>query len=600
MIFKIAFSAFFISSPVFAKDPGALWKTLPVQHKGRIKPFDTMARETLIRIYGRDSYKGRSAVNVILSWTLIPDHWDDIPFILTEGGGLKKTLQLNVRKRRFAPKDFQFNKSLANELIELQSLQQRGIELQGKWKNLNALSHRLALYEAVKTGALLKVYPGPDGAPAWRSLRELQGENLQLFGKALSAYARLLAREAGGKARPLEDPPPPSFSDKRVEAGGGVSAGGAAAAPAGGALPPPALKDLKTSLKTEMSAQVLEKNLQSALKDFQAAAFKDNPSILKGKWKISLEVFYNKARLFHYAWILYLSFLLIYAVWAGMGKTPSLYILSPLYMGGFALHTLGLGIRALIMARPPVSNMYETTLWVPWAAFCAGLVFLRKKTAAPFIAAVILAFFGLFTAEISGSVLDPSLQPLEAVLRSNFWLSTHVLIITMSYAFFALAFVLGDIALLSFLFSGNRRFFQDFNHPIYRMFQWGLASLTLGTVLGALWADYSWGRFWGWDPKESWALITLLGYAAALHGRLAGWIRPMGLCLTAVLLFFLVLMAWYGVNFILGKGLHSYGFGSGGVEYVAGFFALHILLCIAAALRSGRIKVRLPRRNKSS
>ncbi len=106
---------------------------------------------------------------------------------------------------------------------------------------------------------------------------------------------------------------------------------------------------------------------------------------------------------------------------------------------------------------------------------------------------------------------------------------------------------------------------------IYRCMQVGVVLLAAGTILGGVWADYSWGRFWGWDPKETWALIALLGYLALLHARLSGWVKNVGMLVGSVASFILVIMAWYGVNFVLGAGLHSYGFGAGGVEYVSAF-----------------------------
>src|SRR3984957_15734332 len=105
----------------------------------------------------------------------------------------------------------------------------------------------------------------------------------------------------------------------------------------------------------------------------------------------------------------------------------------------------------------------------------------------------------------------------------------------------------------------------------YRAVQIGVLRVAAGTILGGLWADVSWGRFWGWDPKEVWALIVLLTYLALLHGRFAGWIGQFGLAAGAVICFTTVLMSWYGVNFVLGTGLHSYGFGTGGQGYVGAF-----------------------------
>ncbi|MNL38573.1 Cytochrome c biogenesis protein CcsA [compost metagenome] len=124
---------------------------------------------------------------------------------------------------------------------------------------------------------------------------------------------------------------------------------------------------------------------------------------------------------------------------------------------------------------------------------------------------------------------------------------------------------------------------------IYRSMQIGVLFLAPGIILGGIWADYSWGRFWGWDPKETWALIALLGYLAVLHARLGGLIKNFGMVVCGVVTFSLVIMAWYGVNFVLGAGLHSYGFGAGGVEYVSAFVAAHMLLVIyVAVLRRGK------------
>ena len=109
--------------------------------------------------------------------------------------------------------------------------------------------------------------------------------------------------------------------------------------------------------------------------------------------------------------------------------------------------------------------------------------------------------------------------------------------------------------------------------------------LAAGTILGGVWANYSWGRFWGWDPKEVWALIALLGYLAILHGRYAGWIRKFGIAAWSVIAFQGVLMAWYGVNYVLGAGLHSYGFGTGGVQYVAIYVGLEILYVLWATYK---------------
>lgn len=545
---KLFILFFCFVSPALAKERSEIWKKLPVQHQGRVKPFDTFCRETLREIYGRESYKKKSAVDVILSWVLIPDHWESVPFILVESGELKKALGLNWKERKFSPKDFKFNKKFASEMGELQALRQGEEELESYFKELEKLERRIVLYESIKTGHLLKIQAPEEDKKEWVSLRDIKGESEELFKKALIAYASLIAKE--------------------VEFG-----------------------KIQKEKKSEPGISAKKREFEESLSLFQKEAFKGEPHKWFSKKKISAEVFYNSLNPFRLAWIFYFVCLCLYSTLFFLTDKKYLKWTLPVLSLAFFSHTFGMILRSYIMSRPPVSNMYETVLWVPWVGLIAGLVFYWRKSMAPFIASVIMAFFCLFLTDTASGTLNGSFQPLEAVLRSNFWLSTHVLVITMSYAFFFVAFVLGDMVLLSFIVRGKKAlgFVQDSSLSLYRLIQWGVTGLTLGTILGAVWADYSWGRFWGWDPKESWALITLLGYLTLLHGKLVGWIKAFGLAVSSVCMFFLVVMAWYGVNFILGKGLHSYGFGTGGVEYVAGFFFLHLILVGAAFFRKKHV-----------
>ena len=198
-----------------------------------------------------------------------------------------------------------------------------------------------------------------------------------------------------------------------------------------------------------------------------------------------------------------------------------------------------------------------------------------------------MATIALVVADNSPAILDPSLRPLQPVLRSNFWLVIHVMTITLSYAAFALALGIGNITLGYFLVrSKNRQAIAGLTRFTYRALQVGVLLLAAGTILGAVWAAYAWGRFWGWDPKEVWALITLLGYLGVLHARYVGWVKERGLAALSVVCFSLVVMAWYGVNFVLGAGLHSYGFGGGGQEYVFGALAVQLLYVAVAVLAS--------------
>jgi ABC-type transport system involved in cytochrome c biogenesis permease subunit len=156
----------------------------------------------------------------------------------------------------------------------------------------------------------------------------------------------------------------------------------------------------------------------------------------------------------------------------------------------------------------------------------------------------------------------------------------------MSYGAFALAWGLGHAVVLGYAFRNTAAKLESLTtlaNALYRALQIGVVLLAAGTILGGVWANYSWGRFWGWDPKETWALIALLGYLVVLHGRFIGWYGPFGIAMGAVLAFMGVVMAWYGVNFVLAAGLHSYGFGGGGYPYVASFVLADLALVGVAA-----------------
>jgi cytochrome c-type biogenesis protein CcsB len=237
---------------------------------------------------------------------------------------------------------------------------------------------------------------------------------------------------------------------------------------------------------------------------------------------------------------------------------------------GLAAMVIGFAMRIAISGRPPVSNMYESVIYVGFGVAVFGLIFeLIYRTKVILLAAAGVSTVALVLADNCPAILDPSLRPLEPVLRSNFWLIIHVMTITLSYAAFALAMGIANVTLGYHLFgSANMTAIAALNRFTYKAMQVGVLLLAAGTILGGVWADYSWGRFWGWDPKEVWALVALLGYLCVLHARFAGWVGQRGLPALAVACFSLIVMAWYGVNFVLGAGLHSYGFGGGGQGWV--------------------------------
>ena len=517
-----------------------MWKTLPIEHEGRIKPFDTFAREVLIKTHKKDRMGERSAVALVLSWHIIPEVWYRQKFIFVETE-VKKAADFDLKRKHFTPEEIFQNEKFGVLFKEVKKLLTKKEKLNSFFKKVLKVHERLLYYPGVHVGTLLKIEPGE---PSWKSVGSGSPFDLQ-FRKTLHSYVRLIGLQEGH------------------------------------------------SVKDYLSSK---KNLDGVSSPDQFQIFKENFLKLKKHFKgsekrLNVEIFYNSIKPFTKAWIFYLLFLLSFLTLITLKTYKRALSLMPWILGfsflGFLFHVLGMAFRSYIMLRPPVSNMYETVVWVPLVALIVGFIFYLKGGRIIFVASNLIAFFCLLLTSLAPDILDGSLKPLEAVLNSSFWLITHVLIITISYSFFALSFVLSDMALISFLFKKKQplSWVKNFSVPIYRCLQFGELFLALGVILGAIWADLSWGRFWGWDPKESWALVSFLSYLALLHGRLMGWVKDFYFAISCVLMFFTIIMAWYGVNFVLGAGLHSYGFGTGGVEYVLGFLLLHLVLCALSVLK---------------
>jgi cytochrome c-type biogenesis protein CcsB len=321
-----------------------------------------------------------------------------------------------------------------------------------------------------------------------------------------------------------------------------------------------------------------------------------SPKIYPDESQLRLEYFYNHWDGFYRAaWCYGIALLLLAIAHLRSAAQPAAprkrsypkIIGVILAIAGLLFHASGIVMRCLIAGRPPVTNMYESIIWVSFAVSFFGMIFfLRYRTPVYLLAALPVSLVALLLVHQMPIAMPSSIDPLVPVLRDNFWLTIHVLTITLSYAAFALAMGFGHILLFRYARNPvSARADQSMHFWLYRVLQLGVILLAAGTILGGVWANYSWGRFWGWDPKETWALIALLCYILTLHGRLAGWWTQFGLVVASVVCFLAVLMAWYGVNFVLGKGLHSYGFGIGGENYVAGFVIADLLFVAFAIWR---------------
>jgi ABC-type transport system involved in cytochrome c biogenesis permease subunit len=303
---------------------------------------------------------------------------------------------------------------------------------------------------------------------------------------------------------------------------------------------------------------------------------------------VSAEVLYNRSRPFGWAWVFYLLASLALISSSAFSSTRPKWT-SRLQKAGMSFLGLaivsqifGITLRCIVAGRPPVTNMYESVIWVSLGVVLFALILyaIHRQTVILTVACC-LAWLGLVAADSAPAILDPALNPLVPVLRSNYWLTIHVLTITLGYAAFALTLGLANITLFHFLRGEKGKKILNLNQLTYRAMQFGVVLIAAGTILGGIWADYSWGRFWGWDPKEVWALITLLCYLVILHGRYTSWISQFGFAAWSAVSFLSVVMAWYGVNFILGAGLHSYGFATGGTPWVLGFVAVQLVYVLA-------------------
>jgi cytochrome c-type biogenesis protein CcsB len=545
---------------------------IPIQAGGRIKPFDSYARDLVLQITGRRTFDGWDPVELVLSWLSDPQAWDEKEFILINRGDVKRQLGLEEKRARFSPKEL-FIDSFMAEYANSMSKSVGGLSAQSapigvtskpdaREEELKRLFERVSIYRAIVSGEAWPVIPVAPPA-TWGNLAmgEHHGEDIE---------------------KKIAELPGASIRKAYVAVFGGYIS-----------------------------------NSREKFDDGVAAAKATTIAEMKGEWNesvartIDVELLYNRMHPYQLAWIAYLIAALLWAIsiWlsaAGVTQVQSTAVglarkftlaALPVTFLGLALHILGMGMRSYIAGRPPVTNMYESIVWVSFGVlvFATVLWFIQKNSIL-FAVATALSAIGLIVSDAAPAMIDPSIHPLVPVLRSNYWLLIHVLTITLSYAAFALTLGLGNVTLW-FFWRGQEhdkegaKKIATLNQLSYRAMQFGVVLVAAGTILGGIWADYSWGRFWGWDPKEVWALIVLLGYIAVLHARFAGWIRPFGFAAWTVISFTLVMMAWYGVNFVLGVGLHSYGFSAGGQSTVTLFVLVQLGYVAAVAIaRKSRAK----------
>jgi cytochrome c-type biogenesis protein CcsB len=518
---------------------------LAVQDGGRRKPIDTFSRETLIRITGRSTYVGKAgrkwqANDFVLSGALETHDWRTEPMVLVSLGQLKEKLGLDKTERRFSFEQLVASTELQRLTNEAHALKRAEKTLDRVQQEALAVSDRLALLANVMNGSALLIVPA---------------------------------------SKSETDPwvVPPEFSRYYSETQFA-----------------PVQIELQTMATSYVQADGF--NFSRAASRLRESLHTLSPSVYPQERQLRLEYFYNHFEAFYRAiWFYGLAFLILLVAHARGGGRLLRTVGVSIAALAIAFHASGIVMRCLIAGRPPVTNMYESIIWVSFAVSFFGMIFFaRYRTSVYLLAALPVSLIALLLVHQMPIAMPSNIDPLVPVLRDNFWLTVHVLTITLSYAAFALAMGFGHILLWRYARNpAVARADAPMHFWLYRVLQLGVLLLATGTILGGVWANYSWGRFWGWDPKETWALIALLCYLTTLHGRLAGWWTEFGLVVASVVCFLAVLMAWYGVNFVLGKGLHSYGFGIGGETYVAIGVVLDLLF-VAFAIWRYRSSKRIP------
>ncbi len=488
---------------------------IPVQTAGRLKPLDTFAREAVLFVSGSRKIDGRHPTDTLLSWVAFPKAWERRPFLLLSREDARRQLGLDDKRSLFSPHEI-VHSHLSQYAEGLTQPPPPGAKASPRDQDLRRLLDRLALFRTIVTGEAWPVIPAPPPAP-WQALaRRAQDPSAET-----ETTGSNIIRER--------------FADAIL-----------------------AYRDDDRE-KFDRAAVLAQAAVQGELVGWNEARSRE----------LIAESFYNRTRPFVFAWALYLAGALLWIIGAGR-------LAGAATAAGFLAHAGGIALRCYVMGRPPVTNMYESVIWVgAGALFFATVLFAMRRLHVLMAVGTTVAALLLIVADSAPTILDPGLNPLVPVLRSNYWLTIHVLTITLGYAAFSLTLGLANVTLWHYLWTPpaivTPPVIASLNQFTYRAMQFGVVLLAAGTILGGVWADYSWGRFWGWDPKEVWALIALLSYLIILHARYAGWVHQFGFAVWSVVAFLSVLMAWYGVNFVLGVGLHSYGFSTGGQLWVVLF-----------------------------
>lgn len=516
-----------------------LAKILVQDYQGRIKPLDTLALDILHKLIRKESYNGMNHVEIFLGMMLYRDTFEKMKMFPIKTKELKKLLGIEPDEEYVAFKDV-FN-------------------AEGKYKLSEAVSNanKVSPYNRNKFEKELIKF----------------NEQMNIAYTVYNAQMFLIIPDITGKTTGFLTP------DEAVHTFDAQNSN--------------EIKNILQNYLNSVRDGIANNNWAEADKNLDLLVQYQKThgaKILPSDTKVSVEIFMNSFNPFKNLTLVYILLGIIlfgFVITAILQNKPvnktAGKVIIILSIIAVALHTLGLILRWYIAGYAPWSNAYESMIYIAWAGAAAGLIFFRKSLLA--IAGTnFVAGITLFVANLG--FMDPQIGTLVPVLKS-YWLNIHVSVITASYSFFGLSFVLGVVVMVLFILRSDKR--KHIDQSILNVnaineisLILGLGLLTVGTFLGGVWANESWGRYWGWDPKETWSLITIIAYTIVLHLRLIKPLnKPYIFTVATTLGFYTVLMTYFGVNFYL-SGKHSYA--SGEPVPIPTFLyvmvGLHILLIV--------------------
>lgn len=575
---------------------------LPVLHQGRVKPFAVAAEEALLAVSGTTRLSQTETPGVTLV-SLIDDPraWVERPLVYVPWLALRGDLGLGPAEQRATLHQVQRLQPRLEAIVKRrQELDASG--LRGGWnpddQALLTLADRFQEALALASGETIQLTPlaVSDAERAWviatlgpklaggTNDRSWRMHLREVLAKPDQQAERLKEADIWLSWSDLVHEPDPLLADAPADLAQVVTLARELGPVAG---------------TTGEGLSSVEPPLRAALRSRGQARDADlGTHAFPSSTLVDLELLSGRVHPFTIAWI---GFLLGgIAVAAGLGGRRVWYA-SGLALTGLAIAATvaGLAVRTAISGLGAVTNLYETLIYVGLIVAVLGLVFTRMSgrgiyAVAGGVGAALCAMIG----EAMPPDLGQHIGQLQPVLRSKFWLWIHVKVVVGAYAPLVLALVLGNFVLTKAWWQ-KRAVTHEESHLLYRCLQWGTVLMAAGTLLGAVWADQAWGRFWGWDPKEVGALLIVLTYLIPLHLRYVGAVGPTGLAAWSVLGFLSVVWSWYGVNFLLGAGLHAYAsadgaFGSGGQLIVLPLAGVQIVVTVAQLIAIRRAARRLP------